>query len=263
MLLRRTLRTRRLFRDNGRALVVAMDHARVFDTVTGLKDANAVIRAAREGGADAVLTPYGSSYACSEALGSGGCWLSVDVTPETTVSIVETALRMGVDGIKVEVYPWCEPEDDFFKRFSGNDSLINTVHLATECQKWGIPLMVEAIPGGWPNTSMRTPEKVAAAARVASEAGADYVKTFYTGDPESFRTVLENCQVPVLILGGPKIDSDREILQMVREAMDAGAVGITMGRNVWGHPNITGMTAALAAIVHDDASVETAYRQIQ
>jgi DhnA family fructose-bisphosphate aldolase class Ia len=262
MLIRKSLRTRRLFGNDDRALVVAMDHARVFDKVTGLKDSNAVIGTVLGAGADAILTPYGSTFDAAEILGKGGCWLSVDATPETVVPIVETALRLGVDGIKVEVYPWCDPADDYFKRFSGSDSVLNVVCLAAECQKWGIPLMVESIPGGWANTEMRAPEQIAAAARVAREAGADYVKTFYTGDKESFRVVLDNCSVPVLILGGPRIDSDRAVLQMARDAMDIGAAGITMGRNIWGHPSIGGMTAALAAIIHDDASVESAYRLI-
>jgi DhnA family fructose-bisphosphate aldolase class Ia len=263
MLIHKTLRTRRLFRDDGRALVVAMDHARVFDTVTGLKKANAVIRTVMDAGADAILAPYGSTFGAAETLGQGGCWLSVDVTPETVVPVVETALRLGVDGMKVEVYPWCTEADDHFKRFTGTDSVLNTVCLAAACQKWGIPLMVESIPGGWPNTEMRTPEKVAAAARVASEAGADCVKTFYTGDKESFKAVIDNCPVPVLILGGPKIDSDRGILNMVRDAVDVGAAGVTMGRNIWEHMHIAGMTAALAAIIHDDASAQSAYRLIQ
>jgi DhnA family fructose-bisphosphate aldolase class Ia len=110
---------------------------------------------------------------------------------------------------------------------------------------------------------MRTPEKVAAAARVASETGADFIKTFYTGDKKSFKVVLDNCSVPVLILGGPKIDTDRAILELVHDAMDAGAAGITMGRNIWGHANIGGITAALSEIIHNDASVESAYRLIQ
>ena len=124
-------------------------------------------------------------------------------------------------------------------------------------------MMIESVPGGLPNETMRTPEMIAAASRVASEAGADYVKTFYTGDKESFRTVLENSTVPVLILGGPKSESDRGVLQMVRDAMDVGAVGITMGRNVWGHANIKGMPAALAALTHAAASVATAYRLVK
>ena len=123
--------------------------------------------------------------------------------------------------------------------------------------------MVESIPGGWPKPDMRTPEKVAAAARVASETGADYVKTFYTGDKRSFKEVLENCSVPVLILGGPKIDTDLAILEMVHDAMDAGAAGITMVRNIWCHSNIEGITSALVKIIHNDASVESAYRLIQ
>ena len=105
MIKQKTLRTRRLFRKNNRALVVAMDHARVFDTVTGLKDSNHVIRTVISAGADAILTPYGSTIQAAEVLGNGGCWLSVDVTPETVVPIVETAISLGVDGIKVEVYP--------------------------------------------------------------------------------------------------------------------------------------------------------------
>ena len=133
----------------------------------------------------------------------------MDVTPQSITSTVEMALRLGVDGIKVEVYPWCDPKDDYFKRYHGNESVLHGMQLAAECQKWGIPLMIESVPGGWPNETMRTPEMVAAASRVAAEAGADYVKTFYTGDKESFRTVLDNCTVPVLILGGPKSDSDR------------------------------------------------------
>ena len=164
-------------------------------------------------------------------LGNGGCWLSVDVTPETVVTIVEMAIRLGVDGIKVEAYPWCTQEDDYFKRFSGTESVLNIVCLAGECQKCGLPLMVESIPGGRAKAEMRTPETVAAA-RVASETGADYVKTFYTGDKRSFKEVLDNCSVPVLILGGPKIDTDLAILEMVHDAMDVGAAGITMGRNM-------------------------------
>ena len=89
-----TLRTRRLFRDNKKALVVAMDHARVFDTITGLKDSNNIVKTVINAGADAILTPYGSSSIAAEVLSNGGCWLSVDVTPETVVPIVEMAIDL-------------------------------------------------------------------------------------------------------------------------------------------------------------------------
>ena len=73
---------------------------------------------------------------------------------------------------------------------------------------------------------------------------------------------MDNCSVPVLVLGGPKAKSDRDTLVMVRDAMDADAVGICIGRNIWGHDKIEAMTSALAAIIHDDASVDTASKFI-
>jgi len=239
-----------------------MDHSRTYRTVTGLKDGNKIIETVIGAGADAILAPRGTVAGAAGVIGTGGVWLSVDTTPATSPAIVESALRLGADGIKVEVYPWCKPDDEFFRRYSGAESILNTTALKAECQKWGMPLLVESIPFGWPAADKRTPEITAAAGRIASEAGADYVKTFYTGDKETFKTLTANCTVPVLILGGVKAESDREVLAMVRDAMDSGAIGITMGRNIWGHDNVAGMTAALAAVIHDDASVETASKHI-
>ncbi|MAI41071.1 MAG: class I fructose-bisphosphate aldolase [Candidatus Azotimanducaceae bacterium] len=253
-----TLRERHLFRSSGRTLVVAMDHSRSYDSVTGLKNPNAVISAVMAGGADAVLTPYGTAEGAAEVLGSTGLWLSVDTTPQTVTPIIERAVRLGVDGIKAELYPWCERGDDHLGSYTGKETVMNMVTLAAECKKWGLPLMAEVIPFGWPGADKRTPEITAAACRVASETGANFVKSFYTGDKESFKTLVDNCSVPVLVLGGPKAKSDRDTLLMVRDAMDAGAIGICIGRNIWGHDNIMGITAALAAIIHDDASAETA-----
>jgi len=258
----RTLRERQLFRDNGRALVVAMDHSRSYDTITQLKDPNGIISEVMDGGADAILAPLGTASGAAEALANGGLWLSVDTPAHTAGPVVELALRLGVHGIKTEVYPWCERGDDCFARYSGRETVLNTMALAAECKKWGLPLMVEAIPYGWPKADKRTPETTAAACRVASEAGADYVKSFYTGDKESFKALIDNCPVPVLILGGIRAETTRDTLQMVRDALDSGAVGVTMGRNIWGHENVAGMTAALAAVIHDDASAEAALKFI-
>ncbi len=117
--------------------------------------------------------------------------------------------------------------------------------------------MAEVIPGGFrAGTAARTPEKIAAGARVAMEAGADVVKTFYTGDPESFRTVTRNCPIPILALGGERAANDRELLQNVRDALDAGAVGVAIGRNIWGHAQPEQITRALAAVIHANASVD-------
>ena len=109
--------------------------------------------------------------------------------------------------------------------------------IADECNRLGIPLLAEIFPVGGPDATPYdgpyTVDDMRVAVRVASEEGADFIKTWYTGDPESFSRVIDYSLVPVLIAGGPKARNDRDVLQMVRGAMDAGASGIAMGRKIW------------------------------
>jgi DhnA family fructose-bisphosphate aldolase class Ia len=93
---------------------------------------------------------------------------------------------------------------------------------------------------------------------VASEEGADFIKTWYTGDPDSFRRVIDYSLVPVLVAGGPKANNERDVLEMVRGAMDAGASGIAMGRKIWQSRDPAAMAGALAAIIRHGASVDQA-----
>jgi class I fructose-bisphosphate aldolase len=96
------------------------------------------------------------------------------------------------------------------------------------------------------------------AARVGAEMGADIVKVPYTGSPESFRDVVEGCASPVVIAGGEKMESDEQVLRMVRDAVDAGGAGASIGRNVFQHPSPAAMVKAIAAIVHGGATVAEA-----
>ena len=100
------------------------------------------------------------------------------------------------------------------------------------------------------------------AARVGAELGADIIKCPYTGSPETFREVVEGCMVPVVIAGGSKL-SDRETLGMIEGALQAGAAGISMGRNVFQHENPTKLVKAACAIVHEGISVEAALKIIE
>jgi class I fructose-bisphosphate aldolase len=102
------------------------------------------------------------------------------------------------------------------------------------------------------------PAAVMHAARLGAELGADLVKVSYTGSKESFRKVVEGCHVPVVIAGGPKMDSDSAVLRMVSDAIDAGAAGISIGRNVFQHRCPALMVSALSAIVHDRVPVDRA-----
>lgn len=239
----KTRRMARLFGTDGKCLVVAMDHAGFMDKPQhGLENPEQVIRRVVPAGADAFLLTLGSAHRCAEAIGRAGVWLSIDTQPPLLDHIVEMALQMGVDGIKCMVYPWCADAPDSMTNFSA---------LAAECLKWGMPLMAEVIPGGFSaGVEGRTPEKISAGARVAMEAGADVIKTFYTGDAESFYQITQNCPVPIIVLGGEKVANDQDLLNNVHSALAAGAAGVAIGRNIWGHAHPDQITQALATVIH-------------
>jgi fructose-bisphosphate aldolase/2-amino-3,7-dideoxy-D-threo-hept-6-ulosonate synthase len=96
------------------------------------------------------------------------------------------------------------------------------------------------------------------AARVGAELGADIIKTNYTGDPDSFKDVIRSCPVPVIIAGGPKANTDAEVMKMVEDAISAGASGVSIGRNVFQHKNPAEMTRAISKVVHEGMSMEEA-----
>jgi fructose-bisphosphate aldolase/2-amino-3,7-dideoxy-D-threo-hept-6-ulosonate synthase len=93
------------------------------------------------------------------------------------------------------------------------------------------------------------PEIVAHAARIGAEAGADIVKSVYTGDASSFKRVIKSCPVPIVIAGGPKANTDKEIIEMCFGAMEAGAIGVTFGRNIFQHKNPPAIVHALRSII--------------
>ena len=165
------------------------------------------------------------------------------------VNTVQNALKMGADGVSVHINVGAENEADMLKDLG---------RVAVECMEWGMPLLAMMYPRGSKVEHEKDVECVKLAARVAAELGADIVKVPYTGDPDTFSKVVEGCPIPVVIAGGSKVD-DRQTLEMIRGAMDAGAAGISMGRNVFQHPDPEQLVRAASAIVHQNASVEEAW----
>ena len=119
-----------------------------------------------------------------------------------------------------------------------------------------MPLLVMIYARGEKVPDEYDKEMIKHAARVGGEMGADIVKVAYPGNRDAFREVVEGCPVPVVIAGGAKMDSDREILTMVKDAMDAGGAGISIGRNVFQHAHPKRMVEAMGAIIHDNRSVD-------
>ena len=98
--------------------------------------------------------------------------------------------------------------------------------------------------------------------RQAADLGADFIKSEFVGGRE-FRQVVEHCYVPILVLGGGKAKTQGEIFAHIRAAMDCGAKGVIMGRNILRHENAPRVCSAIAAIIHNDASVEDALKILE
>jgi DhnA family fructose-bisphosphate aldolase class Ia len=252
-------RLRKIFSGDERAVVVAMDHGAYFGVQAGLENPRGAIEQVIAGGADAIMTTVGIAQKFADELAPTSLILRVDggatklgtkAWRGTLINDAEAALKLGADGVVVMGFPGSENEDKNLQYLAA---------LSKQCINWGLPLIAEMLPRGFEGgEDARTPDTIALAARIGAELGVDIVKTQYTGSVESFRKTIDSCFVPVVVLGGPKSEDDAGTLRTVREAMDAGARGVAMGRNIWGHPRARNMTQAVAAIVHHNASVEEA-----
>lgn len=247
-------RMRRLMPADGRLFIVAMDHTAFLDSpIPALAAYGDTCATAVANGADAFLTPLGSAALYADQIGPAALIASVPTSPPYGSFVIERALAIGADAIKTMVYP-----------FGDDNSVAENGAIGAEAARYGLPFIAETIPGGFGRKDLHTPEKIAAGARIGVELGADVIKTFYTGDPESMRTVIENAGVPVVVLGGPRMDSARDVLQVVHDAVVvAGAAGVAFGTNIWTHPRPGEMTAAIAAVIHGGASVDEALSRVE
>ena len=255
------------FDRNKKQLVVAMDHARAMGAVEGLEDPGAVIDMAIDAGADAIMTSYGVIKRYKDRLiGRIPTLLRVDGGPSfyredwlkntawRLLHTIDDADVLGVDGVCTMVFMGSEVE---------LETLAITADVAGELDGSSMTLMVEALP--CPGERIADPldaKAMADACRLAFEHGADVLKTYATGDAESFRQVTANCPNPVLIAGGAKMDSERAVMQVVRDTLDAGGRGVVFGRNIWQSPDPAKVIKALRHLIHEDGTVDDALQHL-
>jgi len=242
--------------ETGKILMVPMDQGGLFGPLEGLIDPKDTIKKVIEGGADAILINRGvARYACSEFAGKvgfvlrlSGCTAASPYFPfETVIASVKHAVRLGADAVAFTVNIGEKNEAAALKMFGA---------LTDECADLNIPVIGEFLPYGEKIDDPYGAKYVKQAARVGAELGADIIKTNYTGSVESFREVTEGCPVPVVIAGGSKKGSVRAVLEMIKGAMEGGAIGICTGRNLWQYEDTVAMTQAAYEIVHQGADVE-------
>jgi DhnA family fructose-bisphosphate aldolase class Ia len=254
-------RLNRIFRPDGRALIVAMDHGLIDGPCKGLEQPAETIQKIVEGGADAVLTSYGLARRFAKQLAPLGLILRSDGAAtkigdkDNSTPIffdVEEALRLGADALAVSGYPGSPREAA---------SLENIATAVRNAHAWGVAVLAEMVPGGFDSApEYRTVENIALGARLGVELGADFIKTPYC---ENFDQVTSVVYAPVVILGGAKRGKEHDMLAEIKRAVDSGAAGVAIGRNIFQADDPRRMTAAVAAILHAKASVDDAVKILE
>ncbi len=167
-----------------------------------------------------------------------------DLADEGVTTSMEEAARLNVSAVGISIFVGTDYE---------KQSLLNLGKLVDEGEKYGIPVMAVTAVGK--ELEKRDARYLALSCRIAAELGARVVKTYWC---ENFEKVSGGCPVPVVMAGGPKVDTEREAFEFVHDGMQKGAIGVNLGRNIWQHSHPVAMMKALRSIIHEEASVDQA-----
>ena len=230
----REVRLNRILK-NGRMLCIPMDHGITNGPVKGLENVHDLIYKCENSGLTSILINKGILKSLPKPLNIGIiCHLSASTSigqfpnKKVLMGSVEETIRLGSDAVSLHINIGAKEEPEMLEILG---------MISDKCTEWNIPLIAMMYPRGENIKNPYDPEIVAHVSRIGAEAGADIVKTVYTGDIDSFRKVVKSCPVPIVIAGGPRIDSDKSLLDLCDGAMQAGAIGVTFGRNIFQHRN--------------------------
>ena len=256
MMIGKKIRLERIInRHTGRTVIAPMDHGVSDGPMKGIIDIDKTVESISQGGADAILMHkghrgYGKDIGLIVHL-SASTSLAPNPNNKVIVTSVEKAIQLGADAVSVHVNLGSETESEMLQELG---------EISETCSYWGIPLLAMMYPRGQKVENEHDVELVKHAARVGSELGVDIVKTNYTGDPDSFKEVVEGALVPVVIAGGPKVDTDEELLQMVKDSIEVGGAGVAFGRNLFQAENPGKITRAISEVVHNNLEVDEALK---
>jgi len=250
-------------RVSGNTVIVPMDHGTTVGPIKGLLDMKKTINDVVEGGANAILLHKGIITAGHRGGGkdvgliihlSASTVMSPDPNAKTLVCTVEEAIQNGADGVSIHVNLGADSDSEMLRDLG---------RVSMQCQQWGMPLLAMMYTRGKKITSEFDVKHIKHAARVGAELGADIVKVNYTGSPESFSEVVEGCPVPVVIAGGEKVETEKELLEMVCGCIKAGGAGVSIGRNIFQNADPVRIVGTIGKIVHNKYSLEKALKELK
>lgn len=248
----RSIRLARLHHHTGTGLLIApVDHSMADGPVaTAERSLDQLVGELVGGGVDAVVVHKGSvrhlnpqHFAQTSLIVhlNASTRHAIDPDAKYVVSEVEEALRLGADAVSVHVNLGSREEQR---------QIQDLARVAEACDRWNLPLMAMVYPRGPQVTDPHGPTLIAHAVTIAADLGADLVKTVHPGSSAQLRSITAACPIPVLIAGGPRRGEDTELLEFVADALDAGAAGVAVGRNLFQARDPRDLAIRISRLVH-------------
>ena len=235
----------------GRTVMLAFDHGYFQGATTGLERIDVKIMP---------LAPYADTLMLTRGIlrsivppsftqsivmrASGGTSMLKELSNEEIAVDIEDSIRMNVSAMAVQVFIGGEYE---------KQSIINMTRLVDQGNRYGIPTLAVTAVG---KDMVRDARYFRLATRICAELGAHYIKTYYIEN--DFETVTASCPVPIVIAGGKKIP-ELDALKMAYNAIQQGAAGVDMGRNIFQSEAPVAMIKAVRSVVHENESAEKAF----
>ncbi len=232
--------------------MLAADHGYFLGPLTKLEDPGKTLRPLMPY-ADALMITRGVTRNVIDPLSnipivlrvSGGVSIvGPALSDEGIATSVKDAIRLNASAMALSIFVGTEHE---------RQTLLNLSQLVDEGNEYGIPVLAVTAVGK--ELKKRDARYLGLCCRMAAEFGASFVKTYYCDD---FHKVAEGCPVPIVIAGGPKLETEMDALTMAHNAIEEGASGVDMGRNIWQSENAVAMIQAVRAVVHEDYSPKEA-----
>lgn len=237
---------------DGRSVMLACDHGYFMGPTRKLENPRKTIEP---------LIPYADTLAVTRGVlrtsvdpkwdtpillrvSGGASILKDDLSDEELTTSMKEALRLNVSAVALSIFVGTPHE---------KQSLVNLAKLVDEGEELGMPVM--AITAVGKELEKRDAKYLALACRLGAELGARVVKTYYC---DNFSKVADSTPVPVVVAGGPKLETEADIFNLVYNALEGGAVGVDMGRNIWQNEHPVAVIKAIRAIVHEKATAKEA-----
>jgi 3-hydroxy-5-phosphonooxypentane-2,4-dione thiolase len=240
--------------ETGRTVMLAVDHGYFMGPTHKLEEPRKTIEP---------LLPYSDAIMCTRGVlrtsvdskknvpivlrvSGGASIVGESLTNETITTSFQDAIRLNATAVALSIFVGTPHE---------HQTLKNLGRLVNLGEDYGVPVLAVTAVGK--ELEKRDARYLGLACRIAAEMGAHFVKTYYCDD---FSKVVKGCPVPLVVAGGPKLETELDAFELAHEAIAEGAVGVDMGRNIWQSEYPVAMIQAIREIVHKGASVREAQR---